>query len=183
MSNYLTEQVMAYFGRRLTYVDSLVRLAALRLYCRARIRGWCTRLTAAIARRPGWLLDLDAIRDTHAIPGWLCSGTQTTLISRIRGSAGRRSDFDLDFNPLNSRDKDRWLSVAAARIGGVPLPPVQLIRVGDIWFVLDGHQRISVARAMGEEEIDAVVAIWRVTAPLPWTRAPAWHRAVRQLAY
>ena len=183
MSDYITEQVMAYFGRRLTDAGSLVQLAALRLYCRARIRGWCARLTAAITRRPGWLLDLDSIRDTHAIPGWYCSGTQTTPISRIRGSAGRRSDFDLDFNPLNSRDKDRWLSVAAARIAAVPLPPVELIRVGDIWFVLDGHQRISVARAMGEEEIEAVVAIWRITAPLPRARAPTWHRTVRQLAY
>jgi hypothetical protein len=45
---------------------------------------------------------------------------------------------------------------------------VVLVRVGDIYFVRDGHHRISVARAMGQQDIDAKVTIWQVPGPLPW---------------
>jgi len=37
----------------------------------------------------------------------------------------------------------------------VELPPIDLIRVGDIYFVRDGHHRISVVRALGLQEIAA----------------------------
>jgi hypothetical protein len=40
---------------------------------------------------------------------------------------------------------------------GEPLPPVDVIRVGEIYFVRDGHHRISVARALERTEIDAYV--------------------------
>jgi hypothetical protein len=43
-----------------------------------------------------------------------------------------------------------------------------LIRVGDVYFVQDGHHRISVARALGQQHIEAKVTAWKVTGPLPW---------------
>jgi hypothetical protein len=53
------------------------------------------------------------------------------------------------------------------------LPPVRLIQVGDVYFVRDGHHRISVAKALGQTEIDAVVSVWHAAGPLPWETAPA----------
>ena len=47
-------------------------------------------------------------------------------------------------------------------------PPVELIQVGDLYFVRDGHHRISVARAMGQEAIEAKVTAWHVVGSLPW---------------
>jgi hypothetical protein len=42
------------------------------------------------------------------------------------------------------------------------MPPVELIRVGDVYFVRDGHHRVSVARALGQAYIDAEVTVWEV---------------------
>jgi hypothetical protein len=41
------------------------------------------------------------------------------------------------------------------------LPPVDLIELGDVYFVNDGHHRISVAKMLGQREIEAQVTVWR----------------------
>jgi hypothetical protein len=91
------------------------------------------------------------------------AGIETVPIRRIQGSQGRSQDFDPDFNPLQDRTQVRWLSVARARQGGKSLPPVKLVQVKDLYFVQDGHHRISVARALGQQDIDAEVSVWGVT--------------------
>jgi hypothetical protein len=57
---------------------------------------------------------------------------------------------------------------------------VELVQVGDVYFVLDGHHRISVARALGQQDIEAKVMVWRVTGPLPWERSAAAHNFTGQ---
>jgi hypothetical protein len=47
---------------------------------------------------------------------------------------------------------------------------VQLVRVGEVYFCLDGHHRISVARTFGQRYIEARVTVWQVSGPLPWER-------------
>jgi hypothetical protein len=85
------------------------------------------------------------------------AGSRTVPINRIKGSEGRSEDFDLDFNPTSNRTAERWVSIAVARACGDTLPLVELIQLGEDYFVRDGHHRISVARAFSEEYIDAVV--------------------------
>jgi hypothetical protein len=95
-------------------------------------------------------------------------------LRQIRGSAGRSHDFDAVFHPRQGRNKGRWLRIAVARQMGTYLPPVELVRIGDAYFVRDGHHRISVAHAMGQACIEAEVVNWQVTEPLPWhVSAPA----------
>ena len=85
-------------------------------------------------------------------------GTFITIpLNKIVGSEGRKSDFDRNFNPLNSYLQDRWIGIATARRRGIPLPPVELIQVGDEYYVRDGHHRISVANALGQAEIEAQI--------------------------
>lgn len=79
-------------------------------------------------------------------------------LSRIVGSEGRVGDFDRAFYPLNDHTRDRWINIAAARRDGAALPPVELIQVGDGYYVRDGHHRISVARASGQREIEGWIA-------------------------
>ena len=81
------------------------------------------------------------------------------LRSQICGSVGRGSDFDRDFNPLEEHTKKRWLSIAAARLQGKTLPPVSLIRIGETYYVQDGHHRISVERAQGAKKVHARVTV------------------------
>jgi hypothetical protein len=147
----------------------------LALYQRAYNRGRQHKIWAALTGRSRCLLKLSAVEATGAICDRRYLGPQTAPLSQIRGSLGRPNDFDVDFYPLHKHNRERWLSIAEARQGGVNLPLVDLIQVGDIYFVLDGHHRISVARALGQKYIDAVVTIWQVAGLLSGEKPAAIH--------
>ena len=85
----------------------------------------------------------------------------------------RLGDFDRHFHPLDDRLRDRWVRVAMARSQDIPLPPVSLVKLGNRYFVEDGHHRISVAHAHGEMMIDAEITVWDVRSPLPWDQSAA----------
>jgi hypothetical protein len=57
------------------------------------------------------------------------------------------------------------MRIAVAQQMGKTMPPVELIRVGNAYFVRDGHHRISVAQALGQEEVDAQITVWEATRP------------------
>lgn len=132
------------------------------LFERAYFRGWLARLWAALRRRPSRLLHLNELASGWTIHSRHFAGSRSVPIKQIRGSENRGDDFDASFHPLHEDDKDRWRRVAQAWLSRHNLPPVELIHAGDIYFVRDGHHRISVAAALGEQEIDAVVTEWEV---------------------
>jgi hypothetical protein len=142
--------------------------AALKLYDRARSRSWRHRLWSRLVRRPGHLLDLGQIETSGAVRDRCYAGIQTVSLGQIQGSASRCHDFDSAFHPRRNHTKGRWVNIAVARLMGAPLPPVELVQVGDLYFVQDGHHRISVARALGQACIEAKVVVWQVAGPPPW---------------
>jgi len=87
-------------------------------------------------------------------------------INAIVGSVSRYSDFSRNFLPLRLSDRERWASVMNAQIDTVGLPPVELYQVGEVYFVLDGHHRISVSKNLGAEFIQANVTVIDALAPL-----------------
>jgi hypothetical protein len=105
------------------------------------------------------LMDLDTIVSESRIHSQHYAGSRTVPINQIKGSEGRSDDFDCDFNPMHSRTIDRWVSIAVSRSFGVTLPLVELIQVGDTYYVRDGHHRISVARGFGEDYVDARIIV------------------------
>jgi hypothetical protein len=108
------------------------------------------------------LLSLNDVQ-AHRVQGRQRSyaGLHLVPIAQIRGSEGRSADFDVDFYPLKSYEQERWTNVAVAHSLGKALPPVELVQVGENYFVRDGHHRISVAKMMGQREIEAEVTVWR----------------------
>ncbi len=130
---------------------------------RSRVNLW-----AHLTHRSNALLDLDEIEHSLQMRGRHYAGVQAVLLEQIRGSEGRVRDFDSAFHPLSEKTRDRWVSVATARLQGKALPAVELIQIGKNYFVRDGHHRISVARALGEAAIDAIVTVWDVKDALPW---------------
>jgi hypothetical protein len=60
------------------------------------------------------LLDLTAEVSKTKILRQHYAGSRTVPINKIKGSEGRSGDFDCDFNPLHTRTRDRWMSVALA---------------------------------------------------------------------
>jgi hypothetical protein len=133
-----------------------------RVRWRARLSRWCR----VLIQRPCCLANLNHVRAAGLVRGSHSAGVRTVPIRYIRGSECRSADFDSAFRPLHQRNRQRWLSVAAASLQGIALPPVTLIQVGDIYFVRDGHHRISVARALGEEYIEAEVIVWALAQQL-----------------
>jgi hypothetical protein len=122
------------------------------------------RMLAAIGRRlrrepddVALILPFEEVVDALGRVGESDAGLQTVPIEAIVGSVDRLREFDRRFRPTTSRTRGRWERIAAARRRGESLPPISLYRIGDLYFVRDGHHRVSVARAMADTVIDAYV--------------------------
>lgn len=103
------------------------------------------------------LLALDDFLRCHQPTQRWDLGLQTVAIDQIKGSVGRSEDFDGDFMPIQAHTSSRWISIDRAYRRSNPLPPVELWKVGGIYFVADGHHRISVASLHHQAYIDAYV--------------------------
>jgi len=68
--------------------------------------------------------------------------------------------------PAQTHTADRWKAINSFYYRDEALPPVKLYQVGDVYFVLDGNHRVSVAREHGVEYIDAEVIEVRSRVPL-----------------
>lgn len=123
-------------------------------YDRARLRAHLSRLWAWLRRKPNQLQPMP----TAAGPRYGL-GTASIPIQWIAGSENRSRDFDRGFNPTQTRTETRWEQIFALMETGDTLPPVDLLRIGDHYYVRDGHHRISVAKALGRESVDAVVTM------------------------
>jgi hypothetical protein len=119
---------------------------------------------SALTGSSGRLLDLNQVKTNCTVVDYCFIGVHRVSLSQIRGSAstGRCHDFDANFRPLRDHNESRWQGVSNARRRGAKLPPVSLVQVGDIYFVEDGHHRISVAKARDEQTIEAEITVWQV---------------------
>jgi len=97
------------------------------------------------------------VRACLNIRGQRSLGNQTVPLANIIGSEGRYHDFDRRFLPRTDAVQVRWSNIQRAMTRGIYLPPVVLYKVSDVYFVRDGNHRVSVARQLGNAEIDAEV--------------------------
>lgn len=134
---------------------------------------WTSKIWSALTSRSRRLLDLAEVQTACPLLDYHYAGKQVIRLNQVRGSASpaRCFDFDANFRPLCHHNEKRWQGVASARQSGKKLPPVALVQVGELYFVEDGHHRISVAKARGEQTIEAEVTVLRLTGPLPWEQA------------
>jgi nucleotide-binding universal stress UspA family protein len=79
---------------------------------------------------------------------------------------GRYNDFTRDFLPLQDETEDRWVRVSLAAHGQVGIPPIEAYQIGEVYFVLDGNHRVSVARQLGASHIQAYVTEIKTKVPL-----------------
>jgi hypothetical protein len=85
-------------------------------------------------------------------------GIHVIPLDSIVGTVDRkRREFDRSFRPASPGMRGRWERIAAARRRGEAMPPIDVCRIGDMHFVKDGHHRVSVARALGDTDIEAHV--------------------------
>lgn len=125
----------------------------------ARSKAELQRLWSTITGKPVELLPYDEISKRLHTAGLSSKGLKEIPIDAIVGSVNRYQDFNRDFLPLRDEDMQRWASVKAAMTspGSTGLPPIRVYKLGDVYFVLDGNHRVSIARQMGIEQIEAYV--------------------------
>ncbi|WP_246256812.1 hypothetical protein [Amycolatopsis anabasis] len=120
-------------------------------------RGYLAQLRALLAaRRPGEL-EIMPLADALAAlghDGETDLGMAEVPVPAIVGTVARAGDFDRDFRPRNRALRHRWQALAETC---AELPPVRLVRIGELYFVEDGHHRVSIVRARGQSTVSARV--------------------------
>lgn len=139
---------------------------------RARQKALIHDLLAIVRRQPNDLIPYHEIRKRTAPEGESYRGIQTVRVDQIVGSVDRFRDFDRTFLPRHSHTSGRWRNVDRAYYEDVRLPPIQLYKVGEVYFVKDGNHRVSVARERGVEFIDAEVIEGHIRVPLYASMTP-----------
>lgn len=128
------------------------------LFNRAIGKGIVSKITALFSK-VNRLENMQEVLNGRKIKSQYSMPIQSVPVEQIVGSEGRSLDFDRSFHPLNSRTQDRWIRIATARMIGDNIPPVELIQIGESYYVRDGHHRISVSKALGEDFIDAAIVV------------------------
>ncbi len=109
------------------------------------------------------LLSFEKVRSSLHLDQKFYRGLQEIPLELIRGSVGRFDDFTAGFLPLKKHMEKRWERVDVAMAQG-KTPPIDLYQVGQVYFVLDGNHRVSVARQHGRLAIEAYV--WEFPTPV-----------------
>ena len=97
-------------------------------------------------------------------------GSQIVLteipLDAIVGSLGRYTDFTRDFLPRRDSDINRWATIMEKSLDLKGLPPIDVYRIGEAYFVIDGNHRVSVAKQLQASHIQAYVREVRSRVPL-----------------
>jgi hypothetical protein len=129
-------------------------------FLRARRQATLARLAARLRGEPddvGVILPYEEVIAALGFKSERSLGLRVVPLHSIVGTIDRARDFDRGFRPTSRRVRSRWEQIAAAMRRGESMPPVDLVKVGELYFVRDGHHRVSVARALGMSDIDAYV--------------------------
>lgn len=78
-------------------------------------------------------------------------------IGQVVGTVEPTRKFDRHFRPTCADARARFQRIAVEVRSGRGMDPVELYRCGGSYYVLDGHHRIAVARALGERSVSALV--------------------------
>lgn len=124
---------------------------------RSLFKAFTNRVWATLSGQRTTLLSYDEIKEKLHIGGPIYRGVQTVRLDQIAGSLNRYHEFDRVFLPASDKLAARWQNVNRAFYQDISLPPVVLYKVGQVYFVVDGHHRVSVARRQGQIDIDAEV--------------------------
>jgi len=121
---------------------------------------------ARVRGKSNLLLSYEEIASKLKLQGRYDKGVHSIPVDAIVGSVGRYTDFTRTFLPRRSADEQRWALVKAATMDLAGLPPIEVYQVSEVYFVLDGNHRVSIARQEGAKFIEAHVIEVRTDIPL-----------------
>jgi nucleotide-binding universal stress UspA family protein len=147
-------------------LDKPLSNKALEDFNAARTREKFESIFGALFRRQTDLLSYDLVRQNMRPIESARRILGEVPLEKIVGSVGRYTDFSRSFLPRLESDKQRWARVRQGAESLIGLPPIEVYQVGDVYFVLDGHHRVSVARDMGLDHIEAYIIPVQTRVPL-----------------
>jgi nucleotide-binding universal stress UspA family protein len=149
-------------NRRSSYQTALQDFQSAHL--RAKLQGVLARVTG----RSNELLSYEDIARKLKLQGRSDKGVQTIPVDAIVGSVGRYTDFTRTFLPRRAGDQERWANVKAATfdIMGEGLQTIEVYKVSEVYFVMDGNHRVSIAKQEGLKAIEAHVIEIQTDIPL-----------------
>jgi hypothetical protein len=132
-----------------------------------RVRYWASlrRLWAKITRQKTYLLPFAALKP-YLPQQRIYTGIKDISVGQIVGSVNRPHDFNHRFQPLRDSSKERWIAIWTLH-KTTGWPPIEVSQVGNLYFVEDGHHRVSVARQLELTLIEA--EIWEYPAAVQAT--------------
>lgn len=133
--------------------------AVLHDFREARLQAALQEVLARLTGKSNRLLSFEEVTRPLRLAGRAERGVQEIPVQAIVGSVGRYADFTRTFLPRQDSDEERWARVKSAFSSPNPvsLPPIDVYKVGEVYFVLDGNHRVSVARQQGWTHIEAHV--------------------------
>jgi nucleotide-binding universal stress UspA family protein len=145
---------------------SMNRSQAVSDFRRARRKADLQNILARFARKDMELLSYEEVRKKLKAIESARRELKEIPLDSIIGSAGRYTDFTRSFLPQHDSDENRWAGVHVAMTSDAGLPPIEVYQVGEAFFVIDGHHRVSIAHQMGASSIEAYVRQVRTKVPL-----------------
>ena len=140
--------------------------AALQDFRSARLKANLQSVLARLSgRQPSSLLSYDEVRRRLKGVESAQRRREEVPLDAIVGSVGRYSDFNRAFLPLRDSNQQRWTGVRSAMVGQRGVPPIEVYKIGEVYFVKDGNHRVSVARQQGLKFLEAYVT--EVQTPVP----------------
>ena len=143
-----------------------LKLAAVERYMASARRAEINDYWARLTRTNCSLIKYEDVASRLHIRQQIPAGHQMVLLNNIVGSVGRYREYTRGFYPRRAVLQDRWVMVDVTLNSMRGLPPVELYKVGEAYFVIDGNHRISVARANENKDIEAVVIECQTNVPL-----------------
>lgn len=143
-------------------------LKAIDDFRQARAKARLQHFWAAVTGESLDLLRFNEITQQMHTFGHSSKGLQDIPVKSIVGSVNRYTDFDRNFLPLKDHDEQRWANVKSLMTspGSLGLPPISVYKIGDVYFVLDGNHRVSIAKQMGFDLIEGYVTEIQTRVPL-----------------
>ena len=136
------------------------RVAAISLFRRARRKAQLRSLLSRLTGHPDELLVFDDVRKALNLAHPNKRRIDDIPIDAIVGSVDRYYDFNRKFYPRFDSTQDRWARIKEiVEVRG--LEPIEVYQIGEVYFVLDGNHRVSVARQLETETIEAYVTEFR----------------------
>ena len=135
-------------------------LSALNDFRQARRRAKLQSLIAMISGKHEKLLSYEEVKRRIEVSGQRRQYLANIPLDSIVGSVGRYLDFNKKFLPLTDSDAERWARVKLAQVQK-GLPPIEVYKIGEIYFVFDGNHRVSIAKQMKMATIEAYVSEFR----------------------